>query len=100
MSADLTVDTTRLRQAAGHLDEAVTDLRRADDRPAVAPFGSTAFGTSGAAVEAAGNLVRTLQWGAECAQALAQRASQLADGLRAAATGFDATESAIAGGPR
>ncbi len=98
--SDLTVDTVRLHQAAGHLDEAVAALRRADDRPVGIHFDSTAFGTSGAALEAADRLERSLMQGAECGRLLASRAARLGDALRTTAAQFDATESALAGGPR
>lgn len=98
--ADLTVDTARLHQAAGHLDEAMTAWQRADDQPVVTHFDSTAFGTSGAAFEVAERLGTRLQQGAECARLLALRATRLADALRTTAAQFDATESALAGGPR
>lgn len=100
MTSDLQVDTQQLRAAAGHLDDAVAEFRRAGSEPPVAGFTATAFGSGGAAVEVAAHITTRLRQGAECAELLSRRSRQLADTLRSAAARFDELEAALAGGPR
>lgn len=100
MATDLMVDTARLQQAAAHLDDATRHFRRVDDTATPAPLRPDAFGSGGAAGEVVQWFWRRLRQGAECAELLSRRSDRLADGLRVTATQFDATESALAGGPR
>lgn len=100
MASDLEIDTQRLRDGAARLDGAIDCFRRTDPDPPIAAFPSTAFGTGGAAVEAADSIVRRLRHGAECAALLSDRCGRLADSLRTVAAEFDRLEADLGGAPR
>ena len=100
MSADLTVETDLIRQAAAVLDEASTTFDTGGQTSLCSPLHDGSLGPSALAREVAGAASRRVEQALEAARLLADQASQTAVGLRATATAFEAAESSGTRPPR
>jgi hypothetical protein len=100
MSADLTVETDLIRQAAAVLDEASTTFDGGGQASICSPLHDGSLGPSAVAREVASAASRRVEQALEAARLLAGLASQTADRLRAAAAAFEAAESAAIRLPR
>ena len=100
MSADLTVETDLIRQAAAVLDEASTTFDAGGQANICSPLHDGSLGPSAVAREVAGAASRRVEQALEAARLLADHATQTADRLRAAAAAFEAAESSAIRPPR
>jgi hypothetical protein len=100
MSADLTVETDLIRQAAAVLEDASTSFTAGGQASMCSPLHDGSLGPSAVAREVAGAASRRVEQTLEAARLLAERATQTADRLRAAAAAFEAAESAPVRPPR
>jgi len=100
MSADLTVETDLIRQAAAVIDEASMTFDDGGQANICSPLHDGSLGPSAVAREVAGAASRRVEQVLEAAMLLADHASQTADRLRAAADAFEAAESSAIRPPR
>jgi len=100
MSADLTVETTLIRQAAAVLDEASSNFAAGGQASICPLLHDGSLGRSAVAREVAGAATRRVEQALEAARLLADHARDAAIGLRAAAAAFEVAESLAIAPPR
>jgi hypothetical protein len=100
MSADLTVETDLIRQAAAVLEDASTTFTAGGQASICSPLHDGSLGPSAVAREVASAASRRVEQALEAARLLAQHANQTADRLRDAAAAFEAAETSATRPPR